>query len=99
MSPTINLDGVAHRLERVERKADGKNDVECGNAVRPVKYFCDRVCVGVQEVEVLEDREHADVRDNAHQQKHSSAFSYSVFDKNSSRVIHCDREKQDEDVD
>src|SRR5688572_3806561 len=54
----VDLDGVVHCLKRVEREPDGENDAERRRIVRPVEYLGYRAGVGVQEVEILEGREH-----------------------------------------
>ena len=98
LAPAVDLDRVAHRLERVERQADRQDDAQRRHAVRPVENLGDGARVGVEEVEVLEDRQHADVGDDAHHQE-PAFFRLRAPRSRPRGVVDRDREEQDQDVD
>ena len=83
----------------MKREPDRENYSKDRELIWPVKDFCDGVRVSRQEVEVLEDREHSDVSEDAHYQPRFSPASFGVFDQNSGGVVYRDRQEQDQDVD
>ena len=68
----VDLDGVAHRLECVKRQADGEDDLNHLCGVMQIEQVGDCGKVGGGEGAVLEDREHADVGDQAADQPGSA---------------------------
>jgi hypothetical protein len=97
--PSIDLDGVAHRLERVERQPDGQHDAQERQRGVAAGDGDQRVQVLDGEVVVLEEREHADVGDEAHDQEHPPASALRGMDRQPGEVVDDDGEEEDEDVD
>src|SRR5687768_5455616 len=95
----VHFDRVRHRLERVKRQADWEDYREERKVVRPVKHLRYRVRVGTEEVEVLEDSEHSDVRNDARDEPGLSFPALRVLDDYAGHIVDRDREKQDQDVD
>ena len=65
----IDVDRVTHRLERVERDADRQEDAKCRLVHDEPERRQDAGDVLDEEVEVLEEPEHAEVRDHAQPQE------------------------------
>ena len=65
----VDVDRVAHRLERVERDPDRQQDAQRRLVPRQPHRRQHRVHVVDEEVEVLEEPEHAEVRDDAEPQE------------------------------
>src|SRR5262249_8665388 len=63
--PAIDVDRIAHRLERVERDADGQDDPEDRQRRSEPCGLQNCLYVRREEVEVLEEAQHPEVRDDA----------------------------------
>src|SRR5689334_2350769 len=62
----VDFNGIAECLEGVERKANRKKDLQKWKRIREPNPIAQHADVGIEEIEVLEDDEHAHICDNAH---------------------------------
>src|SRR6185436_2218725 len=94
----IDLDGVAHGLKGMKRQAYGKNDRQGRNCVVQPKRLRGSGHIVIEEIEVLEERQDANVGDDAQRQEALSDTALRPLDENPGVVIDDNREPENQDV-
>ena len=98
LSSPINFDRVAHRLESVKGEPDRQEDV-------PFRLLVDEPEPGtnprnfmLREMEIFEEREHADIGHQTRNQESFPRASVAPRNEQAGRVIDHDQDEQDQDV-
>jgi hypothetical protein len=91
----VHVDGVTHRLERVERNPHRQQDPQRRLIPGEAHRGQHRGDVVHEEVEVLEEAEHAEVRDNAHPEERALVLRAGFHPPR--RAVVDDRRRRDQD--
>src|SRR5580658_621938 len=99
MTP-IDLDRIAHRLERMKRKTDRKQDLQQRDRIIGMEGVQYLIQVDGDEIVILKNRQDADIGDDAqHQQMSFLPFVGLPVNPDPREIVDHDRESQDQDVD
>src|ERR1700752_3114585 len=92
----IDFDRVTHRLKGMKRKTNRKKNTQTLEGVVPVNRSGQLIQIIIEEIEVLENEENADVRNQTDSEQQLSAFPVSAFNWKPSEKIDEDCEAQNE---